>query len=475
MLHFASHSNAPLVFMGELPVIQTDCFVPPPPEPQVTYITSQAFERVSPIHTEQLNEHWVLFCNTLAGGAPAVLNHSAVNRLNSFDDPRILRDSIDRQLVSAHLLAPMSGFCQVPQQDTTTLTTWLHITNACNLECPYCYIQKSGARMSFETGLRAVDAIFATARRHGFTAIKLKYAGGEAAMHYRLVQQIHSYAVERALEQGLELEGVVLSNGTVLPVPFVEWMSTMGIHLVLSVDGVGAIHDSQRPWKGGGTGSFALLERNLIERLLPRGIRLNLTITITSRNVGSVSEVVRWALHHELLFTLNFYREHSRSAIHRDLHYEEQQIIVGMLAAYAAIEQDLPTYPFLDGLLDHVQAQAHGHTCGAGRNYIVITHDGQVAQCQMELQHARPFGRGDDLLNIVASGPLHNIHVDDKEGCRNCPWRYRCAGGCPIMTWRATGRTDIKSPDCHIYQALLPAALRLEGLRILKARGYTPV
>jgi uncharacterized protein len=28
-----------------------------------------------------------------------------------------------------------------------TLTVWLHIANACNLDCPYCYVRKSSARM----------------------------------------------------------------------------------------------------------------------------------------------------------------------------------------------------------------------------------------------------------------------------------------------------------------------------------------
>jgi len=46
-----------------------------------------------------------------------------------------------------------------------------------------------------------------------------------------------------------------------------------------------------------------------------------------------------------------------------------------------------------------------------------------------------------------------------------CGW---CAGGCPLATYRATGRYDVKSPNCNIYRALFPEALRLEGLRLLK-------
>jgi len=37
-----------------------------------------------------------------------------------------------------------------------------------------------------------------------------------------------------------------------------------------------------------------------------------------------------------------------------------------------------------------------------------------------------------------------------------------------LATYRATGRYDVKSPHCNIYQALFPEVLRLEGLRLLK-------
>jgi uncharacterized protein len=63
---------------------------------------------------------------------------------------------------------------------------------------------------------------------------------------------------------------------------------------------------------------------------------------------------------------------------------------------------------------------------------------------------------------------IQNVLVDEKEGCQACQWRYWCAGGCPLETFRATGRYDLKSPNCSIYKALYPEVLRLEGLRLLK-------
>jgi uncharacterized protein len=63
---------------------------------------------------------------------------------------------------------------------------------------------------------------------------------------------------------------------------------------------------------------------------------------------------------------------------------------------------------------------------------------------------------------------IQNLSVEEKAGCKTCEWKYWCAGGCPLATFRMTGRYDVKSPYCNIYKALFPEALRLEGLRIMK-------
>jgi len=37
-----------------------------------------------------------------------------------------------------------------------------------------------------------------------------------------------------------------------------------------------------------------------------------------------------------------------------------------------------------------------------------------------------------------------------------------------LLTYKATGRYDVKSPYCRVYKAIYPELLKLEGLRLLK-------
>ena len=433
---------------------------------------SGPYVQTTDIHHQPLPNEFHLALSPYAPGGPSVLSQSAWERWQEFKQPRPLQDPIDQQLIEQALLQPVNGRFQPQHQPPETLTAWLHVTNACNLDCPYCYVRKSSARMSASIGLQAVEQIFHTAQKNKFKRVKLKYAGGESTLHFRLIRQLHQRALALSQASSLELREVILSNGVRIRPQDADWLAENDVKLMVSLDGVEEVHDRQRPLKNGG-GSFQFIVHTIDNILLPRGIKPDITITVTQLNAAHVAEGVRWALERDLPLSLNFYRQNILSANRAELDLEEQTIIQGMEAAYAEFETNLPIRPFLNGLLDRVQTEAHAHTCGVQHSYLVITHEGKLTQCQMHLdmpiQQSVPAG---DMLQLIHTGPIQNISVDNKQGCRTCEFRYRCTGGCPLETYRATGRWDVQSPHCHIYKTLLPAALRLEGLRLLKINGY---
>jgi uncharacterized protein len=142
-----------------------------------------------------------------------------------------------------------------------------------------------------------------------------------------------------------------------------------------------------------------------------------------------------------------------------------------MKQAFAVLEANLPERSLLGSLVDRAQFdQPHDKTCSVGDSYIVVDHKGNIAKCQMEIERPITSVYADDPLSYIRADTIgiQNLSVDEKEGCRSCEWKYWCAGGCPALTFRATGRYDVKSPNCRIYKALYPNVLRLEGLRLLK-------
>jgi uncharacterized protein len=442
--------------------------VPPTPSP----------DRLRPhpqLRTLPLDEqHVVAFVPALS--QVAVLNQAALGLLGRLP----LADAHEAAAVAGPLAALGALGLLVaapeaaipPPPPPSVLSAWLHLTNACNLRCSYCYIQKSAARMDRATARQAVDAVIGAALRHSYPEVALKYAGGEPLLALDTLAEAHRYAQARCAAAGLALQATVLTNGVLLSAPRLARLRELELALTISLDGLAVSNDRQRP-DASGLGTAEAVRRG-IERAVAAGLAPTVAVTVTGASIGGAPELVSWLLERDLPFTLSFYRDHDRGRDRGALLAEEQRIIAGMRAVYAVVEARPPRWSVLGALLDRADlSHAHGRACAAGEHYMVIDHAGRVAACQMAMdQPAARVGDTDPLgaIRLDARLPL-GVPVEAKAGCRDCDWRYWCGGGCPIATLRATGRTDVKSPHCAIYLALFPDLLRLEGRRLLRWGG----
>ncbi len=413
----------------------------------------------------------------------AVVNSEALHLWEQFEEPSsaetvLQRLGVDEMLPSyqeALARLYLNGFLsetpitQAPLAHEDTLIAWLHTTNACNLRCNYCYLTKTSEMMDEQVGMQAIDAIFRSAKANNFSKVKIKYAGGEATLSFSLVIRLHDYARHMADANSIALNGVVLSNGVRLTRELVCAMMERNLRLMISLDGLGADHDQQRHFANG-SGSFLRVAEN-IDMAQEMGLTPNICVTVTGRSAAGLPKLIEWILERNLPFSINFYRENEESASFAELQLDEERIIQGMLATFKVIEANLPRRSLLASLVDRANLSApHARPCATGHSYLVIDHFGRVAKCQMEINKPVTTISAADPLAIIRSdrAGIQNFSVDEKEGCRDCEWKYWCAGGCPQATYRATGRYDIKSPNCNIYKTLYPEAVRLEALRLLK-------
>jgi uncharacterized protein len=425
-----------------------------------------------------------LVCNPASVGRVAVLDDEARQLLECFREPRTAEEvtCLQAENSSVQVGRAISLFWdlglfqgthtiasspELPANDA--LVAWLHVTNACNLRCHYCYVPKSPERMSEDIALRAVDAIFRSALQDGYGSVRLKYAGGEASLEMRRVLAVHDYAAQQARECQIQLYGLLLSNGVALSRHVIEQLKMRQIAVTISVDGIAASHDVQRPLING-AGSFALVDRS-IERLLAQQLVPAISVTITRRNLAGLPELMSYILQRDLPFTLNFYRDNEQAQDREQLLCQEQEMIEALRTAFRIIEQSLPRRSLLGSLLDRTSAQGpHTQACGVGQNYLVIDQRGGIARCHAAQQQRVTTIAAMHPLRVIQDsqqGPQH-VPVEHKQGCRTCNWRFWCAGGCPQLTWQVTGRYDLQSPYCHIYQALFPDVLHLEALRLLR-------
>lgn len=425
-------------------------------------------------HRIDLNSEFTLYYSPYH--KPCVLNQSAQRLLDLFESPyksqtmchHLSGEMLD-SLTKLRTIGLLHHTNQIPvlQEKTDKLSAWIHVTDRCNLRCAYCYLPHIHSDMDLAIGQQVVEAIFRSAISQKYRTIKLKYAGGEPLLQFSLIQQLHTFAQELAEQNKVRLEGVILSNGTLLTRSLADSIYNSDLKLMISLDGQGEIHDKHRPYASG-RGTFQDVQRG-IKIAKEAGVRLTISITISDKNANQLSKLVNWILSQELHFTLNFYRQNERA--NEDLSFQDEQIIQGVLAAYKEIENNLPEYSLLNAIVDRADLSApHLRTCGVGQNYLVFDPKGRVTKCQMHLYAGPENRRTKEPLYYVRTSKegILNLSVEEKDGCNECQWKYWCGGGCPLLTYQTTGRFNTKSPNCYIYKTVYPEAMRLEGLRLLK-------
>ena len=92
----------------------------------------------------------------------------------------------------------------------------LHLTDACNLRCRYCYVRQSNHSMTLDTAKAVVDLAAEDPGHHG-----LIFFGGEPLLQRQLIYDTVAYA------QSLHLPGKfhykITTNGTLLDREFLDF------------------------------------------------------------------------------------------------------------------------------------------------------------------------------------------------------------------------------------------------------------
>jgi len=443
----------------------------PPAEPWITQ---------APLYYISSQGEWQVIFNPAGPVGVVALNAAARRVLAAFDIPTCVDGLPTRlqdlpaataqeaatTLAKVGLLRPLVTPSTQPAT-SSILSTWLHVSEVCNLHCPYCYVPNRPRTASPEMGQHAIDRLVDLAVRHHYTALQIKYAGGEPTLNLPVVWAAHNHAVRRTAEAGLGLKEVLLTNGVDLSDAILGLIAKAGMRLVVSLDGGPVAHNQTRNRPDGSQTYDSVV--STIDRALAHGLQVDISITLTALNLDGVPDAVAFALSRKLRFSLNFYRQcHTGQkmarAILSRLQPDPDRLIQVIGQALTLAEQQ-PSYPLpLTGILDRARLDApHHYPCSAGRDYLAIDPRGRVAACQMLLEEPwTDLEDADPLATVRRYGEATFKSVLDRPGCRHCQWQAACSGGCPLLR-----QTPLHHSYCRVYRTLLPELVRLEGKRLI--------
>jgi uncharacterized protein len=355
------------------------------------------------------------------------------------------------------------------------ITLYLLITEACNLRCTYCldgtetYDRRSPAGLSTETAVRAVETCLAELAVGG--RLEVAFFGGEPLLRWPRVKEIIRACEDlRAANPDKKVVYHLTSNLTAPPEDLVEWVGRHGIRVLCGIDGPPDVHDRCRSYAGGGPSHAR--SAAAIRRLVDAGAEVTLRATVSSLNVHRLEEV---AAHHDalggatsLFVPLRPVNSDGRVVDERMLP-DPPTLIASASSLGRRPSAKARLFPFNDFSATVRPGVRHPVACGAphGTTYVVRT-NGDVYPCIYLV--GQPRYRLGNVAGALDEEPLARmmaeLHVDRREECAACAWRYACGGGCLVMVQaRALGPTRpaiaeyARAITCDFSRALLSASL----------------
>jgi uncharacterized protein len=155
------------------------------------------------------------------------------------------------------------------------LILWL--TDACNLQCRYCYRPTAGSAQAMSPGV--IDQALSLAQRSG-QPFHVQLSGGEPT----LVPDLIAYTAQRLEALGARATLGLQTNGTRLTRELVALVKRHRIQVGLSVDGPPAVHDALR-------GGFAETAAGM-QLLEEAQVSFRVTTVVSAANVATLDLLV---------------------------------------------------------------------------------------------------------------------------------------------------------------------------------------
>jgi len=372
-----------------------------------------------------------------------------------------------------------------------SFSIWLHINNHCNLDCAYCFVDKSQVEMSNPVMDQTIEYLTHTVKSRNIKNFTLKFAGGEPTLSIPRMELFHDKLQNALASSPCTWSTAILSNGTVMSDRLIRFLQRPHTGLSISIDGYGPTgHDIHRVFKGGRRGSWDIIETN-IAKALQNGIVPYILATISQESSKTLPALVQWIFGQGLKARLSVVRQPESAeaystfqinAKRKSIEEEYRELITTMNSAFEEAFQELEHDSYVIDLRNglnicelHFDSPSFSSCCGIGLNHIVINEKGEVASCPMTVHRDTVPIRPDVLESVQQTFAQHSPtdrERNEGKNCLDCRWFPVCVSGCPINNLAVNGRPYSVSPLNPFYEFIIPRYIKFFARKLHQsARG----
>jgi uncharacterized protein len=357
----------------------------------------------------------------------------------------------------------------------TPSAVYFNPTERCNLNCSYCYIpeemRRDGSHMTEDQLIEALGILkgYFDAHLPAGRLPQIVFHGSEPMLARNAVFA----GIDRYLN---DFSFGVQTNGTLLDDEAIEFLTSRGIGIGLSLDGheEAIANTTRKTWAG--EGYFGKVV-SVIDKL--KGYpNYNVICTVTAKNMEFLSPIVDFMHEKEVpVGMLNPVRCTRQGA--RDIKPPDADLSVHYLKAldrsYELYEQTgrkLVIANFANVLVSIVAPLARRlmcdiSPCGGGRCFFAVGAKGDLFPCS-EFVGVPEFNGGnlyrDDIESVLDTDAFKMVtgrKVEDIRPCSACAVRHFCGSPCPAEAYEMNGGMHRTGAFCELYEDQARYALRL--------------
>ena len=338
-----------------------------------------------------------------------------------------------------------------------------NVTPRCNLACAHCYAAVKDGRdnsnvLDTAEAKRVIDDLAA------WNVPVLLFSGGEPFCRED-IRELSEHAKARGLRVTFSTNGTLIDDDTA------DWLARLGTGYVgISIDGTETVHDAFRRHAGAYAASVAA-----IRRLVARGVKVGLRVTMTRRNVSSIpaifelmreERVPRICLYHlvytgrgQALAADDLSVAERRAALDAIIAETDKSFACGNPVEVLTVDNhcDGP-YLYMKHPSKRVMEllQRNGGN-SSGEGIACISWDGTVYPDQFWRNHPVGNVRETPFSEIWGNPPpgsllamLRRKKEFVKGRCRTCRWLDVCGGNFRARGEAATGDIWGEDPSCYL-------------------------
>jgi uncharacterized protein len=318
----------------------------------------------------------------------------------------------------------------------------LFITEACNMDCEYCFHQKGTDVLTIDQGKKIIDRMKELSPKE----LKITFFGGEPFLFPETVLELSKYALSKYEKGACSLH--VVTNATYFDEKIFKALRELPFSIQVSIDGDEVTTKEHRG------GDFNLVVEN-IKKIREIFHEVSARMTFTPKTVGRLSINVQF-VHQQLGISKIMYHAVMEADWKEEdiLKYQQQLNHLYHYRRFCYRNQIPIDIVFIDKPLKILNDEIPSETnfCEAGKSYIAILSNGDVYPC-----HRAASNRLFKLGNIFEEIPfIRGIFLNiDKSylGCsKMCEASLTCHS-CIITHYKVNGElTKPISQYCKLCQ-----------------------